>query len=399
NINDRSFVPNNNYYSKQCMKRRCEIEVFIHEHMYKQVKDEDGDMIDYITGLYDSAIHDVDRKLNRFINFLDSNNLLDNTIVIIVADHGEELGEHGHTYHISTLYEEELKVPFITIIPPNKVMNVDTTKYVSLIDVYPTLLDLVNISHPSVDGKNILKAKSEPDLNNRVIFADLNVELEKYALMEDSKKLILSKKGLSGWIQDNMIKGLNALEEHNQNTKVWSKNVTYFKIPFNGKNTFEIGSIMNPNSYIKDFSQGNKTLKYETIKNNSNWVYLVEVYRENTSVDDYLRMDVETFNLKKRGSSTDDRDLGLFIDWVLIRGDKNETFFTDLNKTSKTQEYECYDLKEDILEKNNLPLDKCPLNKKKEVLWEIGSISNTPHLLNRTLDKDIEEKLLALGYI
>jgi arylsulfatase A-like enzyme len=64
---------------------------------------------------YDHAIEYLDSELGRLLDSLESRVLLEETIVIVTADHGEHLGEHGLTGHGNSLYQELLHVPGATI--------------------------------------------------------------------------------------------------------------------------------------------------------------------------------------------------------------------------------------------------------------------------------------------
>ena len=84
----------------------------------------------------------VDKQLGRLFDYLKTNNLWDNTIIVFTSDHGELLGSHKLTGK-NLLFEESVKVPFLL-----KNVNQTTSKRiktpVSLVDLTPTLLDLLN---------------------------------------------------------------------------------------------------------------------------------------------------------------------------------------------------------------------------------------------------------------
>lgn len=77
-------------------------------------------------------------------------------IVIVTADHGEALGDHGQPYHSTDLYNAQLRVPLVVTGPGIKPQRVDET--VSLTDLVPTLVDLAGFTPPSgaaIDGHSI----------------------------------------------------------------------------------------------------------------------------------------------------------------------------------------------------------------------------------------------------
>jgi arylsulfatase A-like enzyme len=92
---------------------------------------------------YDDCIVSLDRELGRLIDELERRSLLDQTLLILTADHGEQFGEHGGFGHGLSLYEPEIHVPLLMAfpgkIPPGLAIHED----VSLRDVPATLVDLL----------------------------------------------------------------------------------------------------------------------------------------------------------------------------------------------------------------------------------------------------------------
>jgi len=72
---------------------------------------------EYRAAQYDSEIYFVDAMMGELFRQLKENGLYENSIIIITSDHGEELGDHGGSDHINTLYQELIKVPFILRVP------------------------------------------------------------------------------------------------------------------------------------------------------------------------------------------------------------------------------------------------------------------------------------------
>jgi len=101
--------------------------------------------LEYIVSLYDAEIRYVDDRLGEILRFLERKGLLGKTFVIIVADHGEEFLEHGGTGHGYTNYDEQLRVPFIIRHPNPSFQNVRVKEQVRLVDLLPTILDLVDV--------------------------------------------------------------------------------------------------------------------------------------------------------------------------------------------------------------------------------------------------------------
>ncbi|MBN2551228.1 MAG: sulfatase [Spirochaetales bacterium] len=108
-----------------------------------------------VDALYDGEVRVFDDLVGGWIARLEELKLLDDTLVIIVADHGEELLERGHVGHCScnlmgTLYDESIRVPLILrcprILPKGKVVE----NQVSQIDIMPTIFDLLGIEQPGL---------------------------------------------------------------------------------------------------------------------------------------------------------------------------------------------------------------------------------------------------------
>ena len=94
---------------------------------------------------YDSEIAYTDAAVGRLVQEVRARR--PGTIVIVAADHGEEFDEHGGRYHGSSLYDEQLRIPLIISIPgvPPRVID----GQVELLDVTPTVLNLLDISVPA----------------------------------------------------------------------------------------------------------------------------------------------------------------------------------------------------------------------------------------------------------
>ena len=122
---------------------------------WKMINLSDKEEMDYIKLLYDAEIYEIDLLIKDLLDTLKNENLLNNTIIIITSDHGEEFGEHNDFDHAKTLYEEVIKVPLIIWAPNLKDKKIDSV--VQSIDIMPTLLDIVGIPIPKhVQGISLL---------------------------------------------------------------------------------------------------------------------------------------------------------------------------------------------------------------------------------------------------
>ena len=103
---------------------------------------------------YQELSGDFDAAFGDLIAGLKERGLYDNTVVILTADHGEALGEHGQKGHASSVYEEQCRVPLVIRIPGTKAAVNDTP--VALIDVTATVLSLASADREDLDGVNLL---------------------------------------------------------------------------------------------------------------------------------------------------------------------------------------------------------------------------------------------------
>jgi hypothetical protein len=106
---------------------------------------------------YIAALGLVDRQLGILKNALVQAGLWERTILIVMSDHGEAFGEHESRFHGQTLYEELVRVPLLFRVPGVSPRRIDAP--VSLIDLGPTILDLLDLPTPgSYMGQSLVPA-------------------------------------------------------------------------------------------------------------------------------------------------------------------------------------------------------------------------------------------------
>ncbi len=118
---------------------------------------------------YDKALSESDAMLAELLGAFATRSPEHAPIVIVTADHGEALGEHGHQYHSTDLYNSQMRVPLVVTGPGIKLQTIPET--VSLTDLVPTILELAGYqppAGPSIDGRSIAelatgKRASRPD--------------------------------------------------------------------------------------------------------------------------------------------------------------------------------------------------------------------------------------------
>lgn len=135
--------------------------------------------------LYDAEIRQLDESLATLMNAFDAAGYLDNTLLVVFSDHGEEFFDHGGVLHSRTLYDELIKVPLIVVgpgIPAGKRIDEE----VQLIDVLPLILDACHIKPPrGIEGESLLPLISGTAINwKQIAFA----EADKDNAKEDIKR-------------------------------------------------------------------------------------------------------------------------------------------------------------------------------------------------------------------
>lgn len=116
----------------------------------------------YLRALYDGAITAWDSALDRLLAGLQARGILEHTIVIVTADHGEEFQEHGLLGHRKQLYDESIHVPLVIAGPgiaPGR-----RADQVQGIDLFPTVAARLGVQPPSgLPGRDVLAAGTPSD--------------------------------------------------------------------------------------------------------------------------------------------------------------------------------------------------------------------------------------------
>ncbi len=115
----------------------------------------DPDMVRRIRHVYFAMIAEVDEMVGYVLRGLEESGLADSTHVIFSSDHGELAAEHRQLYKMS-MYEASVRVPLI-FAGPGTAAGTRVDRPVSLVDLYPTLMDMAGLPHPpGLDGQSLL---------------------------------------------------------------------------------------------------------------------------------------------------------------------------------------------------------------------------------------------------
>jgi len=143
-----------------------------------------------IINKYDLSIQNIDKEIGRLYGFLKEQDLLKDTILIVLGDHGENLTEHGIYFSSSSLYDETVHVPLIMHLPGFEKKEVKGL--VENIDITATLFDYLGLEKQEFDGKSFLPLlKNNQAIREQVFLIDGLCEDIK-AIRTKNKKLIIA---------------------------------------------------------------------------------------------------------------------------------------------------------------------------------------------------------------
>ena len=139
--------------------------------------------------LYDGAIQMTDERIGEVLKAFKTSNIINNTIIVVMSDHGEEFYDHGRVVHALTVYEEVIRVPLIMAgpgIPKGKIIDWP----VQNIDVMPTLSALIFKYVPEgLQGNNLIPLMNSDKLNWYPAYSERS---NLHAVMEGQWKYIFN---------------------------------------------------------------------------------------------------------------------------------------------------------------------------------------------------------------
>ncbi len=148
---------------------------FGHATGMRRLSDDD---VRHLSELYDAALRQLDDQLARLFDHLREGGFLDDTLVVVTSDHGEEFLDHGELNHAMSQYQELVRVPLL-VIGPSIPAGRTVADPVALIDVLPTSLGLLGLRIPDgLDGVDLGRVWSADadalgaELRGRLLFFD-----------------------------------------------------------------------------------------------------------------------------------------------------------------------------------------------------------------------------------
>jgi arylsulfatase A-like enzyme len=114
---------------------------------------------------YLAEVRELDAELGRLLAALRADGTLDETVVVVTADHGEAFGEHQELTHGPFAWNTTLAIPLLMRFPDGARAGERSRELVSLVDLAPTLAEVLGTSMPdSIDGRSLLQPRDEPGL-------------------------------------------------------------------------------------------------------------------------------------------------------------------------------------------------------------------------------------------
>lgn len=124
---------------------------------------------------YDRSIRYLDDALASLFDSLAARGTLDNTIVVVTADHGEQFGEHGLGWHSNSLYEQLLHVPLVIRYPSRVPAGKRVAQQVSLRDLAATLVELSGLPDPrGLGGTSLAATWRSPEARGSAVVSEVS---------------------------------------------------------------------------------------------------------------------------------------------------------------------------------------------------------------------------------
>ena len=129
-----------------------------------------------LVSAYDNAIHYADHLIRKIVRSLQKNGVYDDTLLVVLADHGDNIGDHGLMFHYYCLYDTLIKIPLLIKFPNSTGPEGKISQVVQNVDIYPTILSLLGIDDTQVweqiQGNDLL-GKASPRRDQDLAISEL----------------------------------------------------------------------------------------------------------------------------------------------------------------------------------------------------------------------------------
>lgn len=125
---------------------------------------------------YDNSIRYSDHLIQKIVTLLKNHKLYDDTLIIIISDHGDNIGDHAMMFHYFCLYDTLIRIPFIVKFPSRIGLKGRISKIVQNVDIYPTILSILEIGNEKawaqIQGNDLLQ-NAEPRRETGIAISEL----------------------------------------------------------------------------------------------------------------------------------------------------------------------------------------------------------------------------------
>jgi len=152
----------------------------------------DPDKIKYMISEYYGLVSEIDEWVGKILDKLDSLEIADQTLVIFTSDHGEMLGAHGMREK-NIFYEESAHIPLLIRYPGEVEAGTTVDGYVSLLDLFPTILDYLDVPERESDGRSLRGLIEVSDtIHGRYVVTEWDRDnISNYMVIKEGWKLII----------------------------------------------------------------------------------------------------------------------------------------------------------------------------------------------------------------
>jgi arylsulfatase A-like enzyme len=170
-------------------------------------RDMDPRDLEHLIALYDGGIAWVDSQVGRLLDELDERGILEDTLVMVTSDHGEEFFEHGGKTHRGALYVESVHVPWIVAWPGHIEAGLEIGGASGLVDLAPTIYGLLGLRAPAGSlGRDlgpVLRGEAQIApaivLSELLLFDGEGPPRRRVGLLSEEEHILLGARGDEPW--------------------------------------------------------------------------------------------------------------------------------------------------------------------------------------------------------
>ena len=219
---------------------------------------------------YDGEIRYLDKQLQVFFDELDNRELLDESLIVVTADHGDAFGEHGYYTHPRYLHESLLHVPLIISLPHNRRSETVSTP-VSTLEIVPTILESVGKSSAQLPRGSLVNRNGVlvDNNSNSVVLASATGEnkhggIRRFAARNERWKVVLEREIESGKISKQRVCNLQGNPTESEVVNIGENdmhNVTQLLREFSASRLDSVSGVRRDENTVGQSSEINKRLE------------------------------------------------------------------------------------------------------------------------------------------